>query len=98
VKAVATTNNLCLSWNSIVGTNYVVEAKTNVQDTAWNRVSPLITAATTNTEHCVALPSSYRFFRVALAGRVSLSRFPSGTAPRSAAVSSQSNVIEPQVR
>ncbi|MBI2950120.1 MAG: proprotein convertase P-domain-containing protein, partial [Verrucomicrobia bacterium] len=98
VKAVATTNNLCLSWNSVAGTNYVVEAKTNVQDAAWNRVSPVITAATTNTEHCVALPTAYQFFRIALAGRVSLSRSSSQTLPGPAAVSSQSGVIEPQVR
>lgn len=66
VKAVAKTNSICLSWNSVAGTNYAVEAKTNVQDAAWSRVSPVITATTTNTEHCVALPTAYQFFRVAL--------------------------------
>ena len=60
--------NLCLLWPSLVGTNYFVEAKTNIQDSAWSRLSTQITATSTNTQYCIDLPTPYRFFRIAVAG------------------------------
>jgi subtilisin family serine protease len=61
-----TQTNLCLTWVSLVGTNYFVEAKTNIQDLVWLRISPQITATTTNSRYCLDLPSPYRFFRIAV--------------------------------
>jgi len=60
--------NLCLNWASLVGTNYYVEAKTNIQDTGWRRLSSLITATSTNSQYCIDLPTPYRFFQIAVVG------------------------------
>jgi subtilisin-like proprotein convertase family protein/subtilisin family serine protease len=60
--------NLCLNWLSSIGTNYVVEAKTNITDATWARISPVITATGTNSQHCIGLPTPYRFFQIEIVG------------------------------
>ncbi|MBI4657312.1 MAG: S8 family serine peptidase [Verrucomicrobia bacterium] len=97
-ELVVSKTNLCLRWPSLIGTNYVVEAKTNIEDTVWGRISSVITATSTNSEHCLAFPISYQFFRVAVVGRVTLSGFSRPAGRRAIGLSSPSSVIEPDVR
>jgi subtilisin-like proprotein convertase family protein len=57
-------NRFCLSWTSIPGLHYFVEAKALLDDTNWVTVSTLITATDTVSRFCIPLPSAYHFFRV----------------------------------
>ncbi|PYI83509.1 MAG: hypothetical protein DME26_14865, partial [Verrucomicrobia bacterium] len=59
-----TSNSLCVTWNSKIGTNYVVEGKTNLTDAAWDTVSVVITATSTTTTYCLPLPLPHHYFRV----------------------------------
>jgi hypothetical protein len=67
-----TTNSLCLTWNSEIGSTYWVEGKPSVIDTNWNVVSPFIVATNTTTQYCITIPSvnddetTNLFFRVML--------------------------------
>lgn len=65
---VPTETTLCLNWSSVVGTNYVVQAKEAIDAVGWTNISSVITATAGNTEHCVPLPTSYRFFQIAILG------------------------------
>jgi hypothetical protein len=56
--------NLCLTWSAVIGSNYFVAGKVAIDDASWTRVSPVITATSTQLTHCVTLPSPYRFFSV----------------------------------
>jgi subtilisin family serine protease/subtilisin-like proprotein convertase family protein len=58
-----TNNQVCLSWSSLVGTNYVVESKTNLMDPGWTTVST-ITATNTTTTYCALLTGVTQFFQV----------------------------------
>jgi hypothetical protein len=58
------TNGVCLSWSSLVGTNYFVEAKRTITDTTWTNVSGTITATATNTTYCLPKSTPYHFFQV----------------------------------
>ncbi|HOX57497.1 MAG TPA: S8 family serine peptidase [Candidatus Paceibacterota bacterium] len=58
-------NGLCLTWTSVPGIRYHVEAKQEVTNTFWATISPTIIAEDFVTTHHVTLPSSYHFFRVA---------------------------------
>ena len=62
-QLVITNGNLCLTWDSIAGVNYHVEAKTNLTDPAWTVVSPTITATNTTTTYCEPLTGALQFFR-----------------------------------
>jgi subtilisin-like proprotein convertase family protein len=59
------TNSFCVTWNSIPGSNYVVQAKPDLSVTNWDTVSPVIQATDYETTWCLPLPSVYHFFRVA---------------------------------
>jgi subtilisin-like proprotein convertase family protein len=59
-----TTNSLCLSWPSAVGSTYQVQAKRTIVDTAWTNISEVITATNTTTTFCVSRPTPYSFFQV----------------------------------
>jgi subtilisin-like proprotein convertase family protein len=61
---VRTNNLLGLTWNSLVGTNYYVEGRTNVADRTWDIISPTITATNTLTTYYIALPTPYHFFQI----------------------------------
>src|SRR5439155_19678216 len=52
------------SWDSVVGADYYVEAKTNLADPTWAVVSPTITATNTLTTYCLPLTGTLQFFRV----------------------------------
>ncbi|MSU58758.1 MAG: hypothetical protein EXS35_11410 [Pedosphaera sp.] len=58
------TNGFCITWTSLPGVHYYVQGRINVTDTNWDTVSPTITAVSTNTTWCLALPSPYHYFRV----------------------------------
>ena len=52
---VATNGTICLTWDSVVGTDYYVEEKTNLTSAAWTVISPTITATNTTTNYCVPI-------------------------------------------
>jgi subtilisin-like proprotein convertase family protein len=55
---------LILTWNSIIGSNYVVQGKVRVNDPTWNDVSPVITATNIVTTYSVSLTNTNHFFQV----------------------------------
>jgi hypothetical protein len=57
-------NSFCLTWTSLPGVHYYVQAKANLTDPDWVTVSSTITAAGDSTSWCLPLPSPYHFFRV----------------------------------
>ena len=57
-------NSLCLTWTSLPAVHYWVGARTNLLDTGWTQVSPLINATNYSTTWCGPLPSPFNFFRV----------------------------------
>lgn len=59
-----TNNSLCISWNSLIGTNYYVQGRINVVDPGWNTISPTITATDIVTTYCISLTNSNHFFQV----------------------------------
>jgi len=59
-----TPNSLCLTWSSDPGIHYYVEGKTDLNSTNWVPVSPTVIATDVTTTYCIALPSTYSFFRV----------------------------------
>ncbi|PYM11261.1 MAG: hypothetical protein DME18_14450 [Verrucomicrobia bacterium] len=63
-QLIITNGTLCLSWNSVVGQDYYVEAKTNLTDPTWTIVSPTITATDIVTSYCVPITGTQMFFRV----------------------------------
>ncbi|HXT38411.1 MAG TPA: hypothetical protein VN887_00160, partial [Candidatus Angelobacter sp.] len=63
-QLVITNGDLCLSWNSVVGQDYHVEAKTNLTDLTWTVISPTITATNTTTTYCVPISGPQLFLRV----------------------------------
>jgi subtilisin family serine protease/subtilisin-like proprotein convertase family protein len=61
---VISANNFCLTWSSLPGAHYYIQAKANLSDTEWVTVSSTITASTDSTTWCLSLPSPYHFFRI----------------------------------
>ncbi|MBU6399876.1 MAG: S8 family serine peptidase, partial [Verrucomicrobia bacterium] len=59
-----TATDICLTWDSLVGTNYFVEAKAALTDPAWTAVSPTLLASSTTTTYCLPLPTTNHFFQV----------------------------------
>jgi hypothetical protein len=65
ITGLTTVSNLfCLTWSSLPGVHYYVEALPTLSDTNWTVVSPTITAVGSQTTWCLALPSNYHYFRV----------------------------------
>jgi hypothetical protein len=58
------TNSFCLTWTSMPGTQYYVQGKTNLTDSAWTVISPALIAAAHQTAWCLPLPSEVHYFRV----------------------------------
>ena len=57
-------NNFCLTWASLPGVHYNIQAKANLSDPEWVTISSTITANSSSTSWCLNLPSPYHFFRV----------------------------------
>jgi len=64
ISSVIVSNSFCLTWTSVPGVRYHVDALTSLNSTNWVTLSPTITAAAVLTTWCVPLPSPYHFFRV----------------------------------
>ncbi|MFO1501831.1 MAG: S8 family serine peptidase [Verrucomicrobiota bacterium] len=62
------TNEICLTWASTIGSNYFVQGKTSIVDTAWANLAGPITATDTNTTYCVPRPTPYQFFQIIESG------------------------------
>ena len=56
-------NQLCVSWVSMIGVEYVLEAKETLEGESWSVVSSVV-ADRVSTEHCLDLPTNFRYFRV----------------------------------
>ncbi|MHB8522661.1 MAG: S8 family serine peptidase, partial [Limisphaerales bacterium] len=59
-----TNNEICLTWASLIGTNYYVEGKPTLTTPNWAVISPTITAVSTTTTYCLSLTNTNHFFRV----------------------------------
>jgi hypothetical protein len=57
-------DTLCLTWSSLPGVHYFVQAKPGLSDSNWTTVSPTLTASDVSTTFCIPLPSDYEYFRV----------------------------------
>jgi hypothetical protein len=57
------TNGVCLSWPSQVGTNYIVEAKVSITETNWTDVTNLVATAKSSS-YCFPKTTPYRFFQI----------------------------------
>jgi len=65
VSAVSSAGNeFCFSWNSLPGVHYYVQGKASLQDHNWTTLSGTLTGPGLLTTYCVALPSTFEFFRV----------------------------------
>lgn len=62
-KANASDNTLCLSWNSLPGAFYFVQAKTDLNESNWTTYAA-VQATGSLTTYCVQLPSVFHYFRV----------------------------------
>lgn len=62
--------NICVSWSSVAGTNYFVQAKKAFTDPNWDTLTPSITASGPTTEICYPIAWGYRFFRVGVGVQV----------------------------
>jgi subtilisin-like proprotein convertase family protein len=57
-------DQICLTWNSVVGRDYELLGKTELQDPTWLEASPKILAVASVTTQCVPFASGLRFFIV----------------------------------
>ncbi len=55
--------DLCVSWDSIAGFDYAVEGKADLVSEAWTEII-VVSATGAVSEHCLALPTEFRFFRI----------------------------------
>jgi hypothetical protein len=59
------TNSFCLTWSSLPGVHYYIQAVTNLTGGNWTTIVADITGGPgTSTSWCLPLPSPYHFFRV----------------------------------
>lgn len=63
-EAVTSSNQVCLTWNSVLGIHYFVEGKAALEDATWTSLSPTITASDVTTTFCVPTPTPFQYFRV----------------------------------
>jgi subtilisin family serine protease/subtilisin-like proprotein convertase family protein len=68
---------LCVSWVSVAGFDYAVEGKSDLASEAWTEVA-LISATAARSEHCLALPTEFRFFRIRGIGKTPVAPQPGG--------------------
>jgi subtilisin-like proprotein convertase family protein len=55
----------CITWDSVPGIDYYVQALTNLSSTTWVTVSHTIRATANSTTFCLPIPSVFHFMRVA---------------------------------
>ena len=70
-------NELCVSWISIAGFDYAVEAKTDLDSASWTELV-LVSATGAQSEHCLTLPTDFRFFRIRGVGKTPVAPQPEG--------------------
>jgi subtilisin-like proprotein convertase family protein len=63
-NAFVATNEFCLTWTSLPGVRYCVQAKADLRATNWTTISPTIVAPDYSATWCLPLPSSYQYFRI----------------------------------
>lgn len=61
-------SQVCFSFTALLGTNYQVLGKTNVNDPTWNAAAPPVTATNTTMTVCLDQPTPYQFFQVVQLG------------------------------
>ncbi len=61
---VITTNRVCITWNSVPGTNYFVVGRTNALEAVWTPISPTLVATDLSTTWCLEPIGPWRFFDV----------------------------------
>ncbi len=54
----------CLTWASLPGVHYVVEGKTNLEQSTWTPISGTLTANDVSTTYCVPLSDTFSFYRI----------------------------------
>jgi hypothetical protein len=57
-------NQFCLSWNSLPGVHYFVQGNDRLDSTSWVTLSPTLTAVDTNTSYCLPQSGAFDFYRV----------------------------------
>jgi subtilisin-like proprotein convertase family protein len=57
-------NQFCLTWNSLPGVHYFLQGKNSLSDTNWVTLSPTLTAVDTNTSYCLTQSGPFDFYRV----------------------------------
>jgi hypothetical protein len=57
-------NQFCLSWNSLPGAHYFLQGNSSLAGTNWVTLSPTLTAVDTNTSYCVTQSAPFDFYRV----------------------------------
>ena len=57
-------STICFTWESKIGTNYVLQGKVNDSDPQWDALSPTITAVNITTTYCIDRSTTYSIFRV----------------------------------
>ncbi|MBI5397269.1 MAG: proprotein convertase P-domain-containing protein, partial [Verrucomicrobia bacterium] len=60
---VVTDTNICLTWPTLIGVEYIVQARVDIGDPVWTNLTNLVATATTTT-YCIDLPSPWHFFQV----------------------------------
>jgi subtilisin-like proprotein convertase family protein len=57
-------NQFCLSWNSLPGVHYFVQGNDSLTGTNWITLTPTLTAGDTNTSYCLSQSGPFDFYRV----------------------------------
>jgi hypothetical protein len=55
---------LCLTWDTLVGAEYFVEAKMRIADPSWTIISPILPATGLQLSYCQPLGSPWRYLQV----------------------------------
>jgi len=64
VSVVTNGADVCITWQSLPGLNYLVQGKTNTTDPTWTTISPTVSAVDIETTYCIPLPTPYQEFQV----------------------------------
>jgi len=57
-------HTFCMSWSSIAGREYHIQAKQNLADAAWIAISPTLQATESVTSYCVPIDGAFAIFQV----------------------------------
>ncbi len=64
VSVVTTSNDVCITWVSLPGANYLVQGKISTNDLTWTTISPTVSAVDIETTYCIPQPTPYQVFQV----------------------------------